>query len=236
MPPYIYFSFQIKSIFKNMRKYLLLIAILSFTILVTAQVPVRNEPRHHNVFENEFVRILDVHLGPGDTTLYHLHNTPSIFIVFTNTNVGSQLIGKQPQKGANIIGEVSYDSLNTPRTHRVWNEDTSWFHVMDVELTSKRASLRIPPLQNPTLKLLFNEEQVNGYETEIRPGGNLLLPASSNGYLLVNKTETVIDYKLTEAQHRIMKAGHYLWIEGGKPITIMAHNQMPASLVLLQLK
>ena len=220
-----------------MRKYLLLIIVLSSVIMVTAQVQVRNEPRHHNVFENEFVRILDVYLPPKDTTQYHIHNTPSVFIILTNTNVGSQLIGKQPQKGANITGEISYDSLNTPRTHRVWNEDTGWFHVMDIELTSKRANLRIPPLQNPTLKLLFNKEQVNGYETEIRPGGNLLLPASSNGYLLVSKGETVIDYKITEAiQHRMMKAGHYLWIEGGKPITIMANNQMPASFVLLQLK
>ena len=219
-----------------MKKYLLLILILCSNFLMKAQVQVRNEPRHHNVFENEFVRILDVYLPPNDTTQYHIHNTPSVFIILTNTNVGSQLIGMQPQKGANITGEVSYDSLSTPRTHRVWNDDTSWFHVMDVELTSKRAFLRIPPLQNPTLRLLFNEEQVNGYETEIRPGGNLLLPASSNGYLLVNKSETVIDYKLTEPQHRIMKAGHYLWIEGGKAITIMANIQTPASLVLLQLK
>ena len=220
-----------------MKKCLLLILILCSTILIKAQVQVRNEPRHHNVFENEFVRILDVYLPPNDTTQYHIHNTPSVFIVLTNTNVGSQLIGKQPQKGANITGEVSYDSLNTPRTHRVWNEDSAWFHVMDIELTSKRANLRIPPLQNPTLKLLFNKEQVNGYEAEIKPGGNLLLPASSNGYLLVSKSETVIDYKITEAtQHRMMRAGHYLWIEGGKSITIMTNNQTPASLVLLQLK
>ena len=220
-----------------MKKCLLLILILCSTILIKAQVQVRNEPRHHNVFENEFVRILDVYLPPNDTTQYHIHNTPSVFIILTNTNVGSQLIGKQPQKGANITGEVSYDSLNTPRTHRVWNEDSAWFHVMDIELTSKRANLRIPPLQNPTLKLLFNKGQVNGYETEIKPGSNLLLPASSNGYLLVSKSETVIDYKITEAtQHRMMRAGHYLWIEGGKSITIMTNNQTPASLVLLQLK
>ncbi|HEV8270012.1 MAG TPA: hypothetical protein VGQ04_01835 [Chitinophagaceae bacterium] len=220
-----------------MRKYFLLTAALNSTILITAQVQVRNEPRHHNVFENEFVRILDVYLPPKDTTQYHIHNTPSVFIILTNTNVGSQLIGNQPQKGANITGEISYDSLNTPRTHRVWNEDTGWFHVMDIELTSKRANLRIPPLQNPMLKLLFNKEQVNGYEIEIRPGGNLLLPPSSNGYLLISKSETVIDYKITEAiQHRIMKAGHYLWIEAGKPITIMANNQTQASFVLLQLK
>jgi len=220
-----------------MKKCLLLILILCSTILIKAQVQVRNEPRHHNVFENEFVRILDVYLPPNDTTQYHIHNTPSVFIVLTNTNDGSQLIGKQPQKGANITGEVSYDSLNTPRIHRVWNEDSAWFHVMDIELTSKRENLKIPPLQNPTLRLLFNKEQVNGYETEIRPGGNLLLPASSNGYLLISKSETVIDYKITEAtQHRMMKAGHYLWIEGGKPITIMTNNQTPASLILLQLK
>jgi len=220
-----------------MKKYLLLILILCSNFLMKAQVQVRNEPRHHNVFENEFVRILDVYLPPNDTTQYHIHNTPSVFIILTNTNVGSQLIGMQPQKGANITGEVSYDSLSTPRTHRVWNEDSAWFHVMDIELTSKRANLRIPPLQNPTLKLLFNKEQVNGYETEIRPGGNLLLPASSNGYLLVSKSETVIDYKITETTlHRMMKAGHYLWIEGGKPITIMTNNQTPALLILLQLK
>ena len=220
-----------------MKKYLLLILILCSNFLMKAQVQVRNEPRHHNVFENEFVRILDVYLPPNDTTQYHIHNTPSVFIILTNTNVGSQLIGMQPQKGANITGEVSYDSLSTPRTHRVWNEDSAWFHVMDIELTSKRANLRIPPLQNPMLKLLFNKEQVNGYETEIRPGGNLLLPASSNGYLLVSKSETVIDYKITETTlHRMMKAGHYLWIEGGKAITIMANIQTPASLVLLQLK
>ena len=74
-----------------MRRYLLLVAFFSSSVSVTAQVQVRNEPRHHNVFENEFIRILDVYLGPGDTTLYHLHNTPSVFIRFTNTNVGSFL-------------------------------------------------------------------------------------------------------------------------------------------------
>src|SRR5688572_32749047 len=98
-----------------MIKYLTLTGALYVSILVSAQVQVRDEPRHHNVFENEFVRILDVHLGPKDTTLYHLHNTPSVFIIFTNTNVGSQLKGGQPQKGANINDTVSYDSLSTPR-------------------------------------------------------------------------------------------------------------------------
>lgn len=220
-----------------MLKYFLLTTAITCSLLTSAQLPVRDEPRHHNVFENEFLRVLDVYLAPGDTTMYHLHNTPSVFIILSNSNVGSQISGGQPQKGANISGEISYDSLTNPRLHRVWNEDTSWFHVMDIELTNKRANLRIPPLQNPAFKLLFNKDQVNGYETEIRPGGNLLVPASSIGYLIISKGETVIDFKINETtQHRIMKTGHYLWVEGGKSITIMTNNQLPASLVLLQIK
>ena len=220
-----------------MRKHLLLIAILCFTILVRAQVQVRNEPRHHNVFENEFVRILDVHLGPGDTTLYHLHNTPSIFIVFTNTNVGSQLIGQQSQKGANITGEVSYDNLNTPRTHRVWNEDTSWFHVMDIEITSTKQKKNIADLQNSALKLLFNKQQVNGYNLELKAATNIQLPPSTDGYLLISKSESIIEFKIDEAvQDRIMKPSHYIWIEADKKISIKNMDSKAANFVLLQFK
>jgi len=220
-----------------MRKYLLLISALCSTILVSAQVQVRNEPRHHNVFENEFIRILDVHLGPGDTTLYHLHNTPSVFIVFTNTNVGSQLIGQQSQKGANITGEVSYDNLNTPRTHRVWNADTSWFHVMDIELTSTKQKKNIADLQNSALKLLFNKQQVNGYNLELKAATNIQLPPSTDGYLLISKSESIIEFKIDEAvQDRIMKPSHYIWIEAGKKISIKNMDSKAANFVLLQFK
>ncbi len=220
-----------------MRKYLLVISALCSTFLVSAQVQVRNEPRHHNVFENEFARILDVHLAPGDTTLYHLHNTPSVFIIFTNTNVGSQLIGKQPQKGANITGEVSYDNLNTPRTHRVWNEDTSWFHVMDIELTSTKQKKNIAILQNPALKLLFNEQQVIGYNLELKPASNLQLPASADGYLLISKSGSVVEFKINDTvQDRIMKPSHYIWIEPGRNFSVKIIENQTANFVLLQFK
>lgn len=220
-----------------MRKYLLLIVPLCNSIFALSQVHVRDEPRHHNVFENEFVRILDVHLGPKDTTLYHLHNTPSVFIIFTNTNLGSQLIGGQPQQGANISGMVSYDSLSTSRIHRVWNEDTSWFHVMDVELTSKLQKGNTPVLQNSSLQLLFNELQVNGYSAELKPGNTLQLPASSSGYLIVSKGEAVIEYSLnSKKQRRIMKAAHYIWIDAGNSFSIEPKDNNPANFIILQLK
>ena len=220
-----------------MRKYILLTAAIICSLVISAQIHVRDEPRHHNVFENEFIRILDVYLAPGDTTLYHLHNTPSVFIVFTNTNVGSQLIGQQSQKGANITGEVSYDNLNTPRTHRVWNEDTSWFHVMDIELTSTKQKKNIADLQNSALKLLFNKQQVNGYNLELKAATNIQLPPSTDGYLLISKSESIIEFKIDEAvQDRIMKPSHYIWIEAGKIFSMKVRDNQPANFVLLQFK
>lgn len=220
-----------------MQKYLLTVIAFLYCMLVYSQVPVRNEPRHHNVFENNYVRVLDVFVGPKDTTLYHLHNTPSVFIIFTKTKVGSQLAGKAPQEGINLPGEISYDSLSTPRLHRVWNEDTVWFHAMDIELTAIHHQSNIPVLKDPFLKLQFNKKQVNGYSIELKPGNSIQLPASLNGYLVISKGETEIDYKSNGAvQQRLMKAGHYIWIEAGNIASLSAGSQLPASLVLLQLK
>lgn len=218
-----------------MRKYFLLLVLLKFTNIITAQVHVRDEPRHHNVFENEFIRLLDVHLGPGDTTLYHLHNTPSVFIVLSNSNVGSRLMGGQPQKGANVNGDVSYDSLSKPRNHQVWNEDTSWFHVMDVELTSKEQKGNVSVVSDPALKLLFNKQQVNGYSIDLNANTSLKLPPSANGYLLVSRSKCTIEFKTNNGtQQRIMKEGHYIWIEANRSFSLKAANK--ASFVLLQLK
>lgn len=203
----------------------------------SAQVQVRNEPRHHNVFENEYVRLLDVHLAPKDTTQYHLHNTPSVFILFTKTNVGSQLAGKQSEKGINLAGIINYDSLTTPRLHRVWNEDSTWFHVMDVELTGGKPQSNPPPLQSPLLQLLFNEKLVTGYKVLLNAGKNLQLVAARTGYLLISLGDAKIELTVNRiVQRRIMKAGHYVWIQSGNSSLISSMNNIPAMFALLQLK
>ena len=225
-----------------MRKYLMLFTVLSGTILVSAQVQVRDEPRHHNVFENEFIRILDVHLGPGDTTLYHLHNTSSVFITLANVKVGSQLTGQQPQKGANISGLIMYDAMATPRIHRVWNDDTGWFHVMDIELIAGQPKNNVALIDASDLKLneheivtLFNEKLVTGYKLRFSKGQTMKLPSSRSGYLLVSTGKAFVDITFNGTiQHRKMKAGHYIWLDGKEAITIT--SQEIADYILLQLR
>ena len=220
-----------------MLKYLFIKLIFFGWLTLPAQVQVRDEPRHHNVFENGFVRILDVHLGPKDTTQYHLHNIPSVFIILANCTVSSQLLGGKPQSGANVSGNLSYDPMKTERIHRVWNEDTTWFHVMDVELISKKQKNTIEVVQNASMKLLFNEQQVNGYDAALEPGDLLQLPPSASGYLVVSKEAASIDLVINNTtQQRLMKSGHYAWIEPGSGFAIRSKETKSVSFVILQMK
>ena len=73
---------------------LLFLFFLVAALHVEAQevVAVSKEPLHKNVFENEYLRVLDVHIAPGDTTQFHKHEIPSVFISLHPVRTGSQVI------------------------------------------------------------------------------------------------------------------------------------------------
>lgn len=220
-----------------MIKLVLLALAIGCGLDISAQVPVKNEPRHHNVFENEYVRVLDVHFGPKDTTMYHIHSTPSVFYTFTRTITTQQLPGRPAGRGStSVMGPPSYDSLGAPRTHRVWNDDTSWFHVMDVELTAGKPTTNPAVLQHPSLRLAFNRYLANGYSVQLSTGDKVDIPASSIGYLFVSQGNADITYQSGNlSQQRFMKAGHFIWIEAGKTFSVTANDSV-SNFMLLQLK
>ena len=217
-----------------MKKYLLLIFAFSVVHVAYAQPAVRNEPRHHNVFENDYVRVLDVYLAPNDTTQFHVHATPSVFITFTKTTTVSQLVGQSPVKSTSVAGMPWYDSLVTPRIHRVWNEDTTWFHVMDVELTGGTARTNEAALQIDVLHLLFDERLVRGYKAELAAKQSLKFPSSKAGYLVISTGDASLTLQSGgSVQQRLMKAGHYCWLNEESTLST---NDTRATLLVLQLK
>lgn len=212
-----------------------------FTFIVInfsfAQVLVKDEPRHHNVFENNFVRILDVSIKPGDTTLYHIHNTPSVFLYFTRTKVGSNLINQPATSKVNIAGDISYDSLKTARIHRVWNEDTSWFHVMDVEVINPQPAVKHSFSNIKNTELLFDKPLVRGYKLQISSGEAFTMQKSDLRFLLISMGEVTLHVvNNAKEEVRVMKPGHYIWIQENENITIKTLNISPANFALLELK
>src|SRR6195952_5236220 len=146
----------------NRRLQILLFALSIFSLGANGQEQVRKEFHHKNVFENKYFRVLDVNINPHDTTLFHIHSTPSVILLFTNTITASQIKGQGWVKGKSVAGSASYRPFDTDTlVHRVSNWDTVPYHVNDIELLSVyQPDNRIKPMP---FNVLFDNEKVISY-------------------------------------------------------------------------
>ena len=56
-------------------------------------VPVHEEPPHHVVLETSGTRVLDVQIPPGDTTLFHTHSDPILYVTLSTSRTRGQNLG-----------------------------------------------------------------------------------------------------------------------------------------------
>jgi quercetin dioxygenase-like cupin family protein len=217
-------------------KRILFASLLASALQVNAQeaVAVSKEPRHKNVFENEYLRVLDVHISPGDTTLFHKHETPSVFISLHPVRTGSQvLIEDGDATVLSLDRRITYESFSkSPRIHRVWNADNSVFHVMDVEVLTKGAEKTETPVTLPEFKQLFDAPQVRTYRVTLK----------SNQQLEVNRKVPVLVVGLTDASNvmannkALLKEGDFLFIPASQPIKLVNKEANEYSFALLEFK
>ena len=109
-------------------------------------------------------------------------------MVLSNTRTGSQVLvepGKPSFADGNIWFEGFYDK---PRIHRVWNEDTVEFHVIDMELLHKPSSDPGDPPVIPFSKELFNVKPVQAFRVTLPPGGSFTLAFLSAPLVIVGLT------------------------------------------------
>jgi hypothetical protein len=218
----------------SMRCSLLILLNLSFSIGLQAQVPVHEEPRHKPVFTTAQMRALNVLLPPGDTTQYHLHNTPSLFLFLTSTTTGSQLQGGAPSTGRSTGGTILFENLTPPhvRIHRVWNIDTTTFHVMDIELLSNDSGFTTTPLAGSQLQLAVDTPWVRAYKVMLESNKPFVLKKAAGNLFLVALAGG--DVRL-QGKHKQWKEGDFVYIATGKPLTLQNDLQQPMQFALVEL-
>jgi hypothetical protein len=104
---------------------------------------------------------------------------------------------------------------------------------MDIELISAKPRNQVELSDDDELNTLFNESLVTGYKISTSRGQRIKLPPSASGYLFVSIDNATVDLDLEVPAHRVMKPGHYIWLDGKDPVTITTSM---ARFVLLQLK
>ena len=126
----------------------ILILLLVGTSRVFAQepVPMHEEPRHRLVLTHQQLRVMDVRIVPGDTTLFHVHDVPALYVAISVAPVDIQFLkgqwgGTHPAADpGRKPGDVNVDTayVRHPITHRVTNVGRQLFNL--VAITSSTVS------------------------------------------------------------------------------------------------
>jgi hypothetical protein len=219
----------------NQKIIILVLASLFCSIVSLAQVQVSKEPRHVPMIENKYIRLLDVWLQPGDTTGYHIHSTPSVFLPFTTTWTGGQIKGSGWVKSKMIAGEAWYTSyIPDSVIHRVANYDSSVFHVTDVELLSvfnPHAGLKPLPFT-----ILFDNERVFAYRLDHASLNKTLISKRGPMVAELVEGEGVSYFDGHTKKSTLIAPGKYLFIEPGSTFYFAAEGKSKINLVLFEIK
>ena len=221
-----------------MRSVLPLIVLFFSAGQLPAQVLVHEEPRHRPVFQNDKIRILDVLVPPGDTTQYHIHHTPSLFLYFTTTTTFSQLRNGPTLRGRGISGRFIFENLAAPneRVHRVWNVDTGSLHVMDIELLSKITGFEQDALSLKQFRLEIDTPWVRVYRLTLEAGNDFAIPGSRHSLLLVNMDSATAEFLQNgRSQLRVLQPGSFFEIRPRESFALKNTGRNTAHFALLEL-
>jgi quercetin dioxygenase-like cupin family protein len=215
---------------------ILFLFLLTPVLQINAQeaVAVSKEPLHKNVFENEYLRVLDVRISPGDTTQFHKHETPSVFISLHPVRTGSQVIVEDGSATVlSLDRRITFEGFyKSPRIHRVWNEDTSVFHVMDVEVLTKGDKKMEAPIALAEFKQLFDATPVRTYRVTLKSNQDLEIKRSS-AVLVVGLNDAG---KVMVNEKSILREGDFLFIPPSEKIKLINKEPKEYSFALLELK
>ena len=221
---------------KNFLKQSLLASTILSANITTAQISVEQEPHHKILFENGYVRILDLNIAPDDTTLIHTHDAASVVVFLSGSIFGIHNVGEPPAETLVHPGEVIYRAYDErPIVHTVWNPGKSMFHCLVVELVNQhpaKDSSTIISLAG--LKFQWQLKLVSLFYLEIQKGKQYDIPKSDLAYLLINYSGiAIVD---SGANMQSLKPGDFVFFLPQSKIKIEGMDKGSARCVLLELK
>jgi hypothetical protein len=212
------------------------------------QVPVSQEPRHHKVLDNGHLRLLNVIIPPGDTTQFHIHATPSVFVVLADAKTGSQVLSEEDRSTSPIVhyGNIWFEGFYVkPRIHRVYNSDSHVFNVMDIELIRKEFISIDSPMSREGFTFLFEEKPVRAYRVHLNSGHNVSVPARKADILIIQLNDSLtnpggrhvfIPVKRKTDTISFNKLGYYLYIDAGNAFEIKIEGSGAGEFAFFELK
>jgi len=187
-------------------------------------VEVADEPRHRPLLENEFVRVFDFQLRPGETTLYHRHNEDTFCVAIEPASIVDQPFGEEPVAEpitwpAGIAWCRDYGSK--PVIHRVTNSGGEVMRLIGAELRESPIPRSDHPLEAVAYELKYEDPRLRVYRLELAPGESTGVVAYDCSGLLVGVSPTCLslrDGSRTWTQR--IGSGDVHWLQGPMEVEV----------------
>jgi quercetin dioxygenase-like cupin family protein len=121
-----------------------IVAVLAPLTIFQRAVSVEQEPQHHLVLVNDYVRVLDVVFPPGYTTLFHTHALDNVSVRLTGGISRTDRLDAQGTPAPVIPGSVAFNSASPPYTHRIENTGATAIHIHDIQLVKATPPATVP--------------------------------------------------------------------------------------------
>jgi hypothetical protein len=199
-------------------------------------VPMKNEPHHALVFQNDLVHVFNVTVPPLDATLLHQHDLPYIYLILGATDVTNAVVGKADAHMTLEDGATGYTP--GPFAHVVRTNAGIPFHNITIELARPQESPRNVP-GNPSDRALglcpegrgdpkqsnqipfeqvtgcFESDEVRLDEVRVEGGKDYVDASPRTAALLVTMSDANLDVSLGSEHIAFLHTGDVLWLPAG---------------------
>jgi len=184
-----------------------------------AAVPVEQEPRHRTVFQNQYVRIYDCLIPPGDITLFHTHSFDNVSTTVSGGKLREEIPGKTPTERGPLTGNIGFaKGTNAPYTHRLENIGTTPLRFVVAEVHASSASPGAPAALDavPGHKFVVENDRVKVYRVSIDPKQATGIRSRTLPWLRISISQSMISIHQAGKPPETLetKPGDYHWHEG----------------------
>ena len=205
-------------------------------------VPVESAPFHFQVFENDYVRFLNVLIPPGKVGAYHRHSIDFAQVIVEATDRLEVTVLDKPMGPVSLkTGQVLFAGYSkAPFIHQVANAGQSSFHVMGIEILDSQPGRFSPSTRTdvPAYTSVLDNERVRGWRLMLQPGESAAaIVQTAPGVRIVVQGGDIVEIAPEKPDHELnLNRGDFVWQAAGTTRAVRNVGTSPVEWVEFELK
>jgi len=185
-------------------------------------VNILQEPRHRTVLINGDLRLLDVQINPGDTTLPHTHDSAILYTFISN--------GEGPLNGR-VSSVTTY--VDEHFTHRVSNEGPGLFRIIAMASYAAPYEHPVIPVRGLSQEPQLENAWFRSFRLELAAGESSADLTHGYPVAIVQVTEGLVHVSRADGiTTELQAAGDWAWRAAGQPYQIQNKTDGPVVVVI----